>query len=275
LKLGIIASLVLLGCIGATADIGVRVGVVAFEDFDREYDKWETVLADFGRRSHPPLRFQLAAGTYGDLLDWMDRELVDVAILTSGVFATSQFSTESTPAYQHLATVGLPPAVSDWAGLDRRAAGDHFGYRSVCAVPADSPITSIEDLRHVAEQGRVQLVFVSPLSVSGRIAPTVAMREANITADVAIIYSQSHSEPVRLLTQPVNGLARVAFVWDDTVREGDELRAKRRRLPFPALDQLFLPHDSARLRRCVGRIRQTRCRAASAISGRNWANPFC
>jgi predicted acylesterase/phospholipase RssA len=223
--------------------------VVAFEDFDREYDKWEAVLADFGRRSNPPLKFQLAVGTYGDLLHWMDQQLVDVAILTSGVFATSQFSSDARPAYQYLATVGLRPAVSEWAGEDRRAAGYHFGYRSVCAVPADSPLVSIEDLSKAVEEGRVQFVFVSPFSVSGRIAPTVALRKAGISTKLQFIYSQSHTESIRMLSQPTRDLHRVGFVWDDALRDAVELRPQVRQLPFPALDALFLPHDVIAIRK--------------------------
>jgi len=242
-KLGIFACLALLGCAGAAAAVNVRVGVVAFEDFDREYSKWERVLGDLGRGSDPALKFELAVGTYGDLLHWMDRELVDVAILTSGVFATSQFSQGAGTAYQYLATVGLPPAVSSWAGPDRRAAGYQFGYRSVCAIPADSPLRTIDDLRLAVKEGRVQLVFVHPLSVSGRIAPTVALRKAGISTDVPTLYSHSHTESIRLLTQSTPGVHRVAFVWDDALREGKEYRDQVRQLPLPSLDELFLPHD--------------------------------
>ena len=100
----------------------VTVGVVAFEDFHDEFEKWNRILPDIGRTQTPALRFKLAVGTYGDLLHWLDKGLVDLAILTSGVFA------ESKADYDYLATIALPPATSKWANPERKQPGSHFQY---------------------------------------------------------------------------------------------------------------------------------------------------
>lgn len=216
----------------------VTVGVVAFEDFDEEFAKWNALLPDLARGHEPALQFQLAVGTYGDLVHWLDGELLDLAILTSGVFAGSGTN------YEYMATIGLPPATSKWAQPDRRRAGYHFRYRSVCVVASASPVSSVDDLKRLADEDRLEFVFVNPFSTSGRIAPEFMLEEIGIQPDPQRVrYSYSHTGSLRLLTEPRQERHRVAFVWDDALRSEPTSADRVRRVEFPALERIDIPHD--------------------------------
>ena len=64
----------------------VRVAIVGYEDFHGEFEHFEQLFAELSRQE-PALSFQLAVGSYGDVSHWIDRQLIDVAVLTPGVFA--------------------------------------------------------------------------------------------------------------------------------------------------------------------------------------------
>lgn len=223
--------------------IEVRAAVVAFEDFHEQWRRWEELFAEFSRGHDPPLRFRVAAGAYGDVLSWIQRGLVDLAVMTPGVFAETLDADGQQPAgggCQYLATVGLPAATSVWATPDRRRPGYHFQCRSVCVVSSASELETVDQLRQSA--GRVDYLFVHPLSVTGRIAPEFALRQVGIKpAREQVGYTYSHTGSLRLLARPAEGRERVAFVWDDALRGAPELARKLRVLPFPELESLEIP----------------------------------
>jgi predicted acylesterase/phospholipase RssA len=218
---------------------------VAYEDFHAELDRFEAVLSEVTRRD-PSLRFQLTVGSYGEVLQWINHGMIDVAILTPGVFAAllpDGMSPDAT-RYRYLATVQLPPATSKWASADRREETLHNFYQSVCLVPQGSTLETVDDLQAALKQDEAELLFVHPMSVSGHIAPVEALREAGITPDPhQIRYTYSHSQSLRLLQEPPSDRQRVAFVWDDAATNAPELEEGVRPLPFPRLEELTIPHD--------------------------------
>lgn len=235
------------GADSAEVPIEVRAAVVAFEDFHEQLRRWEQLFAELAREAEPPLRFRLAAGTYGDVLHWIRQGQVDLAVMTPGVFAeTLPGAGQGSPGggCEYLATVGLPAATSAWASADRRLPGYHYQCRSVCVVPAASALQTAGDLRRQSERGRLEFVFVHPLSVSGRIAPQVALRQLGIKpSGEEAGYSYSHTGSLRLLARPAGDRERVAFVWDDALRGAPELAGKLRVLTFPELDALEIPQS--------------------------------
>src|SRR5689334_9320946 len=73
---------------GKSADkpLEIRVGIVAFEDFRDESDRWEQLLADLAAAHDTPLRFRLTVGTYSDVSHWLKTGLIDTAVVTPGLF---------------------------------------------------------------------------------------------------------------------------------------------------------------------------------------------
>ena len=99
----------------------VRIGVVAFEDFEGEFQRWNRLFAELPKEDESTLTFELAVGTYGDLLHWMDKGYVDIAVLTPGVFAEyfqlgkKEHSASREGRFEYLATDGVPATSSSWA----------------------------------------------------------------------------------------------------------------------------------------------------------------
>ncbi len=235
----------------SAAPIDVRVGIVAYEDFLGEYSEYQQLFAEIAQRE-PNMHFRLAVGSYGEVLHWIDHQQIDLAILTPGVFAgllAPQASGWETRMCDYVATVQLPTARSRWASAERRTEGFSDHYQSVCLVAADSPLQSVDDLRRLAQEsnaqeGKVEYLFVHPLSVSGHAAPREALRQANVkTAGLPIRFTYSHSQSIRMLLDRGTQKERVAFVWDDAAGNDPTLEEGVRRLPFPELERIEIPHD--------------------------------
>jgi predicted acylesterase/phospholipase RssA len=94
------------------------------------------------------------------------------------------------------------------------------------------------------QEDRVQFLFVHPMSVSGRVAPTQALRRVGIKPrKEQVRFTYSHSQSIRMLAEAHPTKERVAFVWDDAAHDDPELESGVRQLPFPELDKLAIPHD--------------------------------
>ncbi len=107
-----------------------------------------------------------------------------------------------------------------------------------------SAIRSVADLRSWAEQGRVEFLFVHPVSLSGRAVPLQALRQAHIsTRKCATRFTYSHSQSIRMLGDQRTERERVAFVWDDASGDDPTLETGVRQIPFPELERLALPHS--------------------------------
>src|SRR5262245_21052634 len=232
--------------IASEKPLEINVGIVAFEDFRAESEQSEKLLAELAASHDAPLHFKLAVGTYGDVAHWLKAGLIDVAVVTPGLFAGMSGDETVGAQTRYLTTVGKPAAVSAWAGDDRKRPGSHDHYRAVCAVAASSPLKSADDLRKAAGRGNVRFVCVHPMSVSSRIAPAFALRQMGIDlGEGQIEYTYSHSASLRRLTEAATGaLERVAFVWDDALRSVPELADKVRAVTFPELDGLEIPSDA-------------------------------
>ena len=233
---------------GSGAHHDVRVGVVAFEDFHAGLADPRKLCQDLSQQD-ASLHWRLAAGTYGDVLHWIEHGFVDVALMPAGVFVqTFVDEGRSAPRYRcdFLAGAALPPAHSPWAAEDRRRPGYHATYRSVCVVPARSALTTIDQLRLAAMRGEVEFLFVHPLSASGYIAPLHALLTHGIRPRRdQVRFTYSHSESLRLVSQTVAGPTRVAFVWDDATGPENSTIASLRVLPFAELDRIAIPQHVA------------------------------
>lgn len=235
----------------------VFVGIVAAEDFADEFARWRDCLLEVASRARTPFRFYLAPGTYGDLVHWMERGLIDLAVVTPGVYMEAR-DRPGAPIYDYVATVDMLPARGDWAVPARREARHHFDYHAVCVAAAASPVETMADVEREAARGRVKFIFVDPLSLSGHLAPAFALDAIGIRPsrrEKAFTYS--HTNALRhIAAQPPGIRSRVGFVWDDAIERVPELKGKLRRIPFPALDGLVLPHDAILVRRGFARSKE-------------------
>ena len=227
----------------------IRIGVVAFEDFDSEFQRWHHVFSQFQRKHDATVNFELAVGTYGDLLHWMEKGFVDLAVLTPGVFSEYVHGIEqenSTPrkvSFEYLATDGVAPATSEWATEARRKPGFHFRYHSVCVVAADSKLKTFDDVIRKSKMNQVEYLFVNPLSASGRMLPEYVLRQRGGFSADNVRYTYSHTESLRLIGKPGLVKERIAFVWDDALNAAPEIADHVRKIPVPLFDQYAIPHN--------------------------------
>ncbi len=240
----------------------VRVGVVAIDDFNAEQQKWSELLHELSASQTPTIRFRLAIGTYADVRHWLEEATVDVAVLPPGAFASGrQADSEGRVQwkYDYLATVGIEPASSDWAGEDRRQPGYHFDYLSIWVVPVDSPVQSVEDLVEQLAKGDLVVNFVHPLSASGHLFPRGMLQDIGWQPERhQVRFTHSHSESLRQLAEGGEKAAQVAFVWDDALAEVPGLAGLLRRIPVPQLDDTRIPQDVVVARRGYGGARRFR-----------------
>jgi predicted acylesterase/phospholipase RssA/ABC-type phosphate/phosphonate transport system substrate-binding protein len=214
----------------------VRVGIVAYQDFQHDLKRYKKELLAL---KESKFRFRLAPGTYAEVLHWMERGLIDVAVMSPGVFAETQKA--KVPVCRYLATLVHPPAKSPLALAKRRKPGPHYQYQAACVVAAGSSLHNSADLKKAAAEGTIQFLFVDPLSVSGRILPEYVLKQIGIepTRD-QVEYTYSHSNSLRLVVEPLEEQERVAFVLDEALPEkGSAIR----RLDFPELDGMFVAQD--------------------------------
>jgi predicted acylesterase/phospholipase RssA/ABC-type phosphate/phosphonate transport system substrate-binding protein len=230
-------------CISACAEVKVRVGIVAYEDFEQELTHYEQFFSSLAERDRE-VSFELAVGSYGEVLHWLERQLIDTAILTPGAFASVMSDEPSAVSWDYLASVELPPAKSPLAPEIRRTPGFHSSYRSVCVVAENSTIQNSADLRDAFDRGEVRFLFVHPKSLSGFITPLHALRQLGIDPERDDFeFTYSHTQSLRSLAQQsAEDVEAVAFVWDDADAEVG-LTESLRRIDFAELGQLDLPRN--------------------------------
>ena len=222
--------------------IDVRLGVVAYQDLDRGIADLERLFDELNQSAGSPVRVRVALGTYGDVIYWLQKGLIDVALLTPGAFVEAMKVQEGAkPACQYLASRLLPQAGDGKSKTASAGYRDH--YRAVCVVAERSPLRTIADVRRAWQAGRVRFTFVDPLSASGHIAPAFALEQAGIRpAPDEVEYSYSHTNSLRLIGPNEDGYERVAFIWDGALDQAVALPPSRR-IALPQLDQLEVPVD--------------------------------
>ncbi|MBI3830123.1 MAG: PhnD/SsuA/transferrin family substrate-binding protein [Planctomycetes bacterium] len=236
-------------------ELTLRFGIISYEDAPEQAARYRELFQALSKARGTAVRVQIAQGTYAEVLHWVNRGLVDLAVLSPGAYAEALAESEAHPDLKtcvYLASEGLPASKLPWAGDERLKEGYAFDYHALCLVPKDSMLRSFEDLKASIERSRCRLVFVDPLSMAGRIVPACALKKNGLNADPQQIeYSYAHSRSLELLAsaeppRDASGalMERAAFVFDgacsSTVAKPDEaLRA----IEVPALNDFAIPAD--------------------------------
>jgi predicted acylesterase/phospholipase RssA/ABC-type phosphate/phosphonate transport system substrate-binding protein len=215
----------------ARAGDSVRIAVLAYQDKREEMQLIEQALGSLRSAAAIAEPFQVARGTYADVLHWLETGAVDMAVVTPAIFARAM-EQGGTRRWEYLASVNRPSAREP--------------SLSVAVVRNDSPIRTVDDLRGLLAHGVGRVLFVDPLSVSGALAPRFALAAERIpVVEGRIRYTHSHTNSLRVLRANGGG-DTVAFVWNGVFqREGwDDLRS----VEVPALGRLRMPPDALLVR---------------------------
>lgn len=182
----------------------IKIGVLSFQDAE---DPLKPLKAQ--AEALRPARVEFAIGTYRELAYWIDKDLVEVAAISPGL-------------YKRLPT-------QQWEYLGSGKATKEAEFRSVLVVRKDSGVNSVEDLRGF------ELLAVDPISVSGYINPVTALKNSGL--DLPVRFTHSHSNSLRYLAAVSE--KRVACVWEPTWKKMADPQLQA--LDFPELAKMVDP----------------------------------
>lgn len=255
---------------GAEPPLVIRIGVITSDDYRVTFKRYEDILKNISASRRLPRKvvFRLALGSYSDVLDWYSKDLIDLALLT----AAPVVDLRKTLPPAALEDYYIANHASDYSSQPLR-----FDYQAMCVVEQDSPVKNFADLKDRAQKGKVNFLFVDPLSASGRILPEFLLRKYGI--DNYVIDEQA-AEPdtARRGGDDQPPLNPVTFKYGATASMNDmrgtpeakasnalseeelaeerenqpvkvaffsarELPAHLRKLPFPELDDIKIPEE--------------------------------
>lgn len=192
---GIKLVLLVLLCASAVSAKEIRVGITEYQNVESVYDKYQRFfeqLEQSARQLGSDTTFSFAIGTYGEVIDWYNKKLIDVAVLSAMPMAdllTSSDDNEKT-RIRDAFLARLNPITGSSAkcsadlcqrSLDEsspqcRNTAEQPGtaqseYHASLVVPASYGWKSFEDVRKQAGQKKLKFLFVRPVSISGYIVP--------------------------------------------------------------------------------------------------------
>lgn len=248
----------------------LRVGIISYDNpkdkisfYQRLFSHLSADLANLQISDKP----SFAVGTYADVLDWISRGLVDLAILSPSAFAemrqfqpqqrnpkfpTGLQPTANTLDCVYIATQGLSPADEDSWGNDklkRSYLGNRcrYEYNSICIVRANSTLSEFAQLQNAAERKKVEFVFGDPLSASGTILPMHILCSHGIDFRDHMEYSFGQGDSIAHLENASNTsepeIEHVAFVSDGALKR--DKRAKFRYIKIPLTGEDSKPENSS------------------------------
>ena len=218
----------------------LRIGVLAYQDFEKDRDYFQNLVKELEQKSASPIRIQFAVGTYAELLHWMKNDLVDLALVSPGIVSEvlSAAPDSTLGSWEYLASE-LRSIPKEY----RKAVDGMIGYDAVCVVPSDSALQSIDDLRRAAAAGTVQFMAVDSISVSGFIAPIFALKSAGVAiSKLQIRYTHSHANTLRFLSTKSSS-SSFGCVWRGALADSTTA-SKFRVLNFPELENIVIPPNA-------------------------------
>ncbi len=180
-------------------------------------------------------RFEVARGTYADVLHWLESGVVDLAIVSPALLAKS-LEQGGTVRWEYVASVISPSAPTP--------------SLSVALVREESLIRTAEDLKGLLASGKGRLFFVDPLSTSGTLAPRIALARQKISVpESRIRYTHSHTNSLRAL-HASDANDAVAFVSNSILNK--DAMAGLRPIELPELAKLVIPPQALIVARISG-----------------------
>jgi predicted acylesterase/phospholipase RssA len=224
---------------GQQQPIDVRLGTVSYEITEGQVNQYQGLF-----RKDGPIRVRVAPGTYAEVLHWLDRGLIDAAVLTPALYAETLKQPPADAPRAHAECRYLASEVSNVPGRNP------YRYRGVCLVRKGSPLREFANLKKAALEKRVRFLLVDRLSTSGHLAQRSALlNEAQVAlSEDQIEYTYSHIGSLeRLARGPQGGTELAAFVSEDAklpaTASGQELLERVRDFPGLDTEQYAIPQN--------------------------------
>jgi len=222
----------------------IRVGIVTYETFQDKDGELRSLLDQLSGSQNPPLRFQVATGSYREVSHWLQSGEIDVALLTAGGYVRGILQSELADEFEYLATMDARPGTGPWVSESRRSNEFQGFYRSVCLTHAQSGSLTVAQIKQAARNEMLEVLLVHPQSASGALVPLKVLQDQGIDVPAdAIRFMHSHTQVLEALAKSRDGKNTIGFVWDDAIVKQPDLEPKLARVEFPALAEVQIPHD--------------------------------
>jgi len=209
----------------------ITVGITEYQDVEEVYKRYGEFFRQLASVAPPdtPVTFKLAIGTYGEVLDWYNSRMVDVAILSAMPVADLLLAAQDESLKRvYLGDLNVSAAaastgkkLSDSNEATRN--DDPFKYRTeLVTLNADRDLMTYEDLKQFQSQSKVKYLFVRPYSMSGYIVPKYVLSENGIKVGPGQLeFTYQHGKSLQTMMRDqkrltANGMHVVAFVLTDT-----------------------------------------------------------
>jgi len=241
----------------ATIRIGIqpRADDGLLKDIERKrYRQLGEELAVNARDKYrQPIRLRVAAGSYADVYYWCERDMIDVAVVTAGVYSLLRDRFED--RWTYLCTMG------------KGAVHNRFEHGVECFGHASGAAPGIQALREAFESGRLDIFLVDQKSVSGGILPMAFLKGHGIPAYEKkelerpggalnhVFYTGSHKECVKALCRAHaagSGFdpqrVRIGFVWEGAFEAAVAGGEPIQRLELEGLEAIRIPESAVVVR---------------------------
>jgi predicted acylesterase/phospholipase RssA len=239
------------------AAVTIRVGIQPYADDgilkgaerERFRQLCEEIATNAREKYRCPIRLRLAAGSYADVFYWCEHEMIDMAVVTAGVY--SLLEEHLGDRWTYLCTMG------------QGAQHDRFEYGVECFTHRDAAQPGLDEIRTALHAGLLDVFLVDPKSVSGGVFPLAFLKGQNIPAydkralerkgsPVShVIYTGSHEDCLKTVSrtgETRDGRQRIGFVWDGALQKAVAAGAPVRRVPLAGLAEIRIPESAVVVR---------------------------
>ena len=234
----------------ATIRIGIQPhtddGLLKGAERERYRRLCEEIATSAREKYHQPIRLQIAVGSYADVYYWCEHDMIDMALVTAGVYSLLQERLEDRWVY--LCT------------MSRRSGNKQFEYGVECFTPAKADVADIGAIRNAHGRGCLDLFLVDQKSVSGGIFPLSYLKGQGIPVydkDTSerpdgptnhVFYAGSQKECVKALCRADADAGvshadrvRIAFVSDGVAKAALASGQSVQRLKLDGLESIRIP----------------------------------
>jgi len=244
----------------------IRVGVVTYETFQDKDGELRAFINQLSGSQNPPVRFQIASGSYREVSHWLQMGEIDLALLTAGGYVRGILQSGLLDQYEYLATMDARPGTGPWVNDSRKADRFQRYYHSVCLTHAENRELTIGDIERAAEAGTLEVLLVHPQSASGALVPQKVMKDLGIDLpEKTTRFMHSHSQVLEAIAKRRVGVTTIGFVWDDAISKQPELQSEIVKVELPALDGLQIPHDVLVCRRDFSQLAELKRMLADQV----------
>ena len=158
------------------APVTIRIGIQPYADDGllkgAERERYRQLCKEMAVNSrdkhHQPIRLRVAVGSYADVYYWCEHDMIDMALVTAGVYSLLKEHLDDRWVY--LCT------------MSRGGPHNRFEYGVECFAHAGAAATDIGALRDAFDRGCLDVFLVDQKSVSGGIFPMGFLKGQGIPA---------------------------------------------------------------------------------------------